>query len=337
MIVSHFKVSEGGSQLWDSAQQKQVLGHNITRATTSDGDAINFDGLDSHIDFGKSPLFYNPDFVIWADIVPGNKAGMQHIYGHLGRDNEDFWCNAQLTWDVVSGVLGFGVGDQNVFEISKAGFNSNQRFFIIGRCSNNILDLWVNGQKVSTGSIPRVMRPGPVFGVWAGQREYVRYGDRQPFAGKLFECGLAHDTSDAFINQLIQGNTQPPPAPEPTPEPSPTPTPTPVPPTSNNFWQAEELKALNMLFSIGTVGIYEDLNGNTTSCRMFIDKGWREEISRYESHTAELVTQISVLLFEVPRPQQNEKIILDTKKYQILSVDSEDNYISILNVKYVNS
>jgi len=337
-IISQLITQGDDTTLWDSAQQKEVLGNNITWENISSEQAIGFNGTNSHLDFSKNPLFYNPSFVMWVDVVPGNKTGMQHVYGHIGRDSEDFWCNAQLTWDASNGTLSFRVGAEGVYEIVQAGFAPQQRYFIIGRCINQNVDLWINGQQVGSLSMPKPMRSASIFGLWAGQRDYVKYGERLPFLGQLFECGLAHDTSDEFINQLIEGDTVPEPEPEPDPDPEPNPEPQPVPTPLpqqpiNYSWQYAELNALNKMFSFGKNGIYEDLSGHAISCRVFLDTGWRDELSGYDSHAVEQVTQVSVFLSEIPHPRQNDQITIDNKQYQVISIDAEDEYMAVLNVK----
>ncbi len=338
-IISRTSTLSSDAKLWDSGQQKPVIQSNTTFEATELGRAIGFNGVDAHLDFGKNPLFYHPSFVLWADIIPGSKMGLQHIYGHLGRDPEDFWCNAQLSWDAASGAISLRVGEQGVSEVAQTGLITGQRYFIIGRCLNKTLDLWINGQQVNSIVMPRAMRPGSMFGLWAGQREYVRYGERHPFEGKLFECGIGHDTSDLFINQLINGNTVPEPEPEPEPEPNPEPIPDPIPiPSSlSNIWKNAELQALNTLFSLGTIGVYENQTGSSITCRVFIDKGWRDEMSSYDSHAAEKITQISVLQFEVPSPKPKDKVMIGSKQYQILSIDAEDEHMTLLNVKLIQS
>ncbi|MFO1259060.1 MAG: hypothetical protein U1E78_11715 [Gammaproteobacteria bacterium] len=202
-ILSIATLLERSGSVWDRAQA-QWLSLNQAKWGVSQKPAIVFDGVTGYLDFGHRPQFYGPRFTMWADVIVGDKTDEQHIYGHFGRDAQDFSCNAQFTWQAASGMLSFRVGAQATYSFDQTGYAPNQRYRLVGRCQDKNIDFWVNGRYLGRRVMGAFMRPASTFGLWAGQREYIRYNSRTPFKGKLNECGFALDTSDTFIQLLNQ-------------------------------------------------------------------------------------------------------------------------------------
>lgn len=94
-------------------------------------------------------------------------------------------------------------------------------------------------------------------------------------------------------------------------------------------------KYLNCLFQFGTPALYFDSTGKTITCRIFIDIGWRESIPGYESHTAEIITLISILLEDVPVPKIGDQIQVDDALFTVISVHAQDDQIAALHVKKI--
>lgn len=66
---------------------------------------------------------------------------------------------------------------------------------------------------------------------------------------------------------------------------------------------------------------------------MFIDIGWREHTSGYDSYPGEQMTLISVLLQEVPHPKVDDRIIVGNQKYEVVAIQAQDDAIAVLHVK----
>lgn len=321
-FVSYIDANAQQSSVWDSVRKTAVQSFNTRLESTPHGQAIVFNGSDAYLNLGNSPQFYPSSFILWVDVVVGNQAGEQHIYGHLGRDADDYWCNAQITWDAQTGTICFRVGAQSVFEIAQSGYSPNQRYKIAARCYNQTLDCWVNGVQIGALQLPRALRMSSAFGLWAGQRDYLRYGSRAPFKGLLYACGLAQDTSNSFIAGLFAEQNPPSPAPV---------------DTNQAFdWYHAEQNALSHLFQYGQSAVYVDALGNSIPCQVFLDTGWRDALSQYESHAAGFITQISVLRKQILKLKAGDTLIVQHKHYQITAIDSEDDYLAILNVQHVN-
>lgn len=90
---------------------------------------------------------------------------------------------------------------------------------------------------------------------------------------------------------------------------------------------------LFQLFKFATPAKYVDSFHNQISCCVFIDIGWRESISGYDSHPAEQMTLISVLLSDIPIPRVNDRIKVGTDNYVVLSIHAQDDAIAVLHVK----
>ncbi len=92
---------------------------------------------------------------------------------------------------------------------------------------------------------------------------------------------------------------------------------------------------LKVLYQFGTSAIYFDSTGKTKECRIFIDRGWREPIPGYDSHPAEVITVISILLDDVPIPRISDQIQVDDNKYSVICVQSQDDVVAALHVRKI--
>lgn len=87
------------------------------------------------------------------------------------------------------------------------------------------------------------------------------------------------------------------------------------------------------LFQFGLPALYYDSCGKVISCQVFLDTGWKDEAVGYDSHAAEMVTFISVLLETIPIPRRDDQIELNNTLYTVTSVHAEDEVIAVLQVK----
>ncbi len=87
------------------------------------------------------------------------------------------------------------------------------------------------------------------------------------------------------------------------------------------------------LYNFGISSSYFNQDNNQFSCRVFIDIGWRESVSGYDSHPAEQITLISVLLSEIPFPRVNDRIHVGSDNYLVVSIHAQDDAIALLHVK----
>lgn len=90
---------------------------------------------------------------------------------------------------------------------------------------------------------------------------------------------------------------------------------------------------LNALFQFGISALHYDSTRKANACHIFIDTGWREPTSGYDSYPGEQMTLISVLLQEVPHPKKDDRIIVGNQKYEVVAIQSQDDVIAVLNVK----
>ena len=90
---------------------------------------------------------------------------------------------------------------------------------------------------------------------------------------------------------------------------------------------------LHSLFHFGTSAIYFDSTGKTKESRIFIDTGWREPIPGYDSHPAEAITIVSILLEDVPIPRISDQIQVDDSLYKIICVQAQDDVVAALHVR----
>jgi hypothetical protein len=90
---------------------------------------------------------------------------------------------------------------------------------------------------------------------------------------------------------------------------------------------------LHSLFQFGTPALYLEATGKKISCRVFVDIGWQDAFSGYETHAAEMITIISVLLQEIPFPKAQDQIQIEKVMYRVISVKAEDDAIALLQVK----
>src|SRR5689334_14653865 len=89
------------------------------------------------------------------------------------------------------------------------------------------------------------------------------------------------------------------------------------------------------LFQFGTTAIYYDSTGKTQTCQVFIDVGSRDPIVGYDSHFAEIITVVSILLEDVPIPRKSDQLQIENKRYSIVSVEAQDDVIALLHVKKI--
>lgn len=87
------------------------------------------------------------------------------------------------------------------------------------------------------------------------------------------------------------------------------------------------------LFTFGISATYFDRANNGILCRVFIDTGWREPTSGYDSYPGEQMTLISLLLQEVPNPRMDDLIVVGDKQYEVVAIQAQDDIIAVLNVK----
>ncbi len=87
----------------------------------------------------------------------------------------------------------------------------------------------------------------------------------------------------------------------------------------------------HILFS----AVYIDSTGTIKECRVFIDTGWRESIPGYDSHPAEIITLISVLLEEIPLPKVDDQLQIEDDNYSVISIHSLDDVIAALQVRKI--
>lgn len=92
---------------------------------------------------------------------------------------------------------------------------------------------------------------------------------------------------------------------------------------------------LYSLFQFGTPAKYLDSNNTLTSCRVFVDIGWRDSLSGFDTQVAEITTLITLSLEDVPNPKANDEIHIDNTKYKIMSVQAQDEVIAVLHVKKI--
>lgn len=90
---------------------------------------------------------------------------------------------------------------------------------------------------------------------------------------------------------------------------------------------------LSSLFQYGASAQYLSSNSKTIPCRVFIDTGWHNTASGYESHVAEVITVVTVLLADIPEPQMNDHIRINQESYQVISVQAQDEFIAALHVR----
>lgn len=67
-------------------------------------------------------------------------------------------------------------------------------------------------------------------------------------------------------------------------------------------------------------------------CHAFVDTGWREPTSGYDTHPGEQMTLISVLLQEIPNPRVDDRIVVGDKQYEVVAIQAQDDVIAVLNV-----
>lgn len=87
------------------------------------------------------------------------------------------------------------------------------------------------------------------------------------------------------------------------------------------------------LFRFGISASYFDQVNYGISCRVFVDTGWREPASGYDSYPGEQMTLISVLLQEIPNPRVDDRIVVGDKQYEVVAIQAQDDVIAVLNVK----
>jgi len=66
---------------------------------------------------------------------------------------------------------------------------------------------------------------------------------------------------------------------------------------------------------------------------MWLDIGWRDTLSGYDSVVAEAITMISLMNKDVPEPSAGDHITLNGTQYTVVQIDARDEVIANLIVK----
>lgn len=90
---------------------------------------------------------------------------------------------------------------------------------------------------------------------------------------------------------------------------------------------------VKLLFQFGTPAIYFYSTDKAVSCNVFIDTGWRDSISGYESQAAEIIMMASILLQDLPVPKPPDQIQIENSIFEVLSIPAQDDLIAVLHVK----
>jgi len=93
------------------------------------------------------------------------------------------------------------------------------------------------------------------------------------------------------------------------------------------------INSLDLLFQFGTSALYFDSTGKTLECRVFLDTGWRDSLPGYDSHPAEIITIVSILLADVPVPRISDQLLIEDTIFTIVSVQAQDEIMAALHVK----